>query len=236
MKEQNEVYLTLQDLNISIETWFELNQEYAIPLYIHIKDINEYDEKVSNYKIDILNKSYRINKLDSPFKNEILQYNIKKTMDYYLKFIDERKLFNGKSFSETLDFPIYDLFDEGEFRNFVNEINHYIHKVKFMFLVEAKLLLEYDRKFPKHYTPKENDTPEDVKENTCYPIGMTMIQGEIEYPSNILFEENINKPVSQHSFREVQLKAMYIHMKNKIEGFLNSYQAWKMEKDRPKSK
>ena len=236
MEKKNDI-TTLQDLNVSIQTWHEikLDKTYLIPLYIHIKDISDYKENIIEYKVDIMNDDHKLNLISNPFKRELLQYKMKQDMDYYFRFIDKRKLYEGKSFEENLGVSIYDLFNEGTIQGFINEIEYYINKVKFMFLTKATLLFDFDRKFPQHYKPKDSGMSQDVKENVIYPVGMTMVQGEIEYPSNIIFDENIGVAVIKHSFREVQLKAMYIHMKNKIEGFLNSYQAWKSEQDRPKS-
>ena len=237
MKELNN--LTLQSLNIAIESYFVLNDNLTIPLYIDIADINDYEYNTETYKVDILRQNVRLDITENPFESQIIKYKIQEILNYYFKFIDTRKLFENSTLNffaylEKYNIDKYDIFDEAEFQRFRNEVTFYINRVKNKFLDTAKELLEYDREFPEQYKPKENDMPQDVKDNIVYPIGMTMIQGDIEYPSNIIFPENIGKSVSEHSFREVQLKAMYLHMKNKIEGFLNSYQSWKMEKDRPK--
>lgn len=237
MKELNN--LTLQSLNIATESYFVLNEDLTIPLYIDIADIIDYEYNTSQYKVDILRNNVRIDNTGNPFEAELVKYQVYNILDYYFKFIDKRKLFenctlNFFEYLEKYNIDKYDIFDESEFQRFRNEVGFYINQVKNKFLDKAKELLDYDRDFPKQYNPKESDMPQDVKENIMYPLGMTMIQGDIEYPSNIIFPENINKPVSEHSFREIQLKAMYLHMKNKIEGFLNSYQSWKMEKDRPR--
>ena len=236
MKELNN--LTLQSLNIAIESYFVLNDNLTIPLYIDIADINDYEYNTETYKVDILRQNVRLDITENPFESQIIKYKIQEILNYYFKFIDTRKLFENSTLNffaylEKYNIDKYDIFDEAEFQRFRNEVTFYINRVKNKFLDTAKELLEYDREFPEQYKPKENDMPQDVKDNIVYPIGMTMIQGDIEYPSNIIFPENIGKSVSEHSFREVQLKAMYLHMKNKIEGFLNSYQSWKMEKDRP---
>jgi len=233
--------LSLQSLNISIESWFsfEVNKvQYNIPLYIHIKDIYEQEEEIIPLKMDILRGDFRLNKTESPFFQKLLEHKLLTSMDEYLIFIDKRKLFTNEdgdkvSFLEYIDIDIRDILDEATFISLRDELIYYINYLKSEFIERCKILLDYDRDFPKHYKPKDNDMPQDVKDNIVYPIGMTMLQSDIEYPSNIIFEENVNKPVNQYSFREIQLKAMYLHMKNKIEGFLNSYQAYNMEKDRP---
>lgn len=240
----NEKIITIQDLNLAIQSWFTFqvnDKEYDIPLLINIKDIDDYEEEIIPYKIDILRGDFRINQLDNPFNEELLEYNILNSIDYYLRFIDNRKIFkneDGKrvSFLETLNCDIKELIDESIFIDFRNEVLYYVNYVKIKFIEKCKELLDYERDFPKHYVPKDNKLPDDVQENIRYPIGMTMIQGEIEYPSNVIFEENIGKCVTKYSWRETQLKAMYLHMKNNIEGFLNTYQSWKMEQDRPKTK
>ena len=226
--------LDLQSLNIYIETWFELSAG-VIPLYIHIKDINDFHEEGVALKIDTLRGDTRLNKTDNPLQSELLGNKVAESMDYFLKFVDRRKLFNGKSFEEANNINLREDLDEGDFVRLRDELIYYINYIKQEFIERCKLLLDYDRQFPQHYKTK-NEMPKDVSDNIIYPIGMTMIQSNIEYPSTILFEENIGKPIAQHSFREVQLKAMYIHMKNKIEGFLNQYQSWKIEKDRPQTK
>ena len=233
--------LTLQSLNISLESYFVLNEDLIIPLYINIADINDYECETISYKVDILRQSVRMDITENPFESKLIKYKICEIYDYYFKFIDKRKLFNIDNeelnffeYVEKSGINKYEIFDEAEFNRFRNEVTFYINQVKYKFLIKAKELLEYDREFPENYKPKDNDMPQIIKDSIIYPLGMTMIQGDIEYPSNIIFPENIGKSVAEHSFREIQLKAMFLHMKNKIEGCLNSYQAWKMEQDRPK--
>jgi hypothetical protein len=235
----------LQDLNIAVQSWFEFHindQVYNIPIYVHIKDINDYDEKNIPYKMDILRTDFRLNLTDNPFNDYYLRYNLLKEMDYYFQFIDRRKLFkdeNGKyvDFFTYIGFDLREEIDEGTFIGLRNEIQYYINYTKIQFIEKCKLLFDFDREFPEHYKAEDSKMPEDVKENMAYPLGMTMVQGSIEYPSNVIFPENIGKSVVEHSFREIQLKAMYIHMKNKIESFSNNYQSWRIEKDsKPKTK
>jgi hypothetical protein len=239
MRQQNLNNISLQSLNIAVESWatfyFE-DEDIHIPLYIHIKDIREFHENTILYKMDILSHSMRKDETKSPFEEEMLEYKSKEVIKEYKKFIDHRPMFDGKPFLEALDFDLFEELNRDNLSQLITEIDFYIAYVRDEFINKCKELFDYDRKFPKHYKPKDDKMPQDVKDNCVYPMGMTLVQGYIEYPSNIIFPENMGKPVAEHSFREIQLKAMYLHMKNKIEGFLNEYQGWKMEKDRPKPK
>ena len=91
-------------------------------------------------------------------------------------------------------------------------------------------ILDYNRSFPNLII--EDTMPKSYKELLIYTNEMSKFQSGIEYSPVIIFRENIGKPLIEFSWREVELKCVYISMKNKIEGFLNTYQAWKMEQGR----
>lgn len=228
----------LNSLNNSLRCWSELEVNdgiFLVPIHVHIKDISDYKEDISDFKIDILRESVSLNETNNPFIKEIYTEDYKSILESYFKFIDNSKLYenNSMDFFEMLEkykMDKYQIFDEGNFVQFKKEIDYYVNKIKFEFLVNCRELFEYDKEMPDIYV--RDDMPKNIREAVNYPLNMTMLQSDIEYPSNIIFPENIGKARIEHSFREVQVKTMYLHMKNKKEGLLNKYQASKIEEQK----
>ena len=67
-----------------------------------------------------------------------------------------------------------------------------------------------------------------------YPIGLMELQQVSEYPMSIWFEENIGKSYNEWSWREKQLKKMYITTKVRLENFRELVKAKQFEIDMPK--
>ena len=108
-----------------------------------------------------------------------------------------------------------------------NEIDYYIGIIKNTFIKNTIKILDYERNFPVFNI--SDSFPEKYKEFITYTNEMTKYQSGIEYSNVIIFPENLGKSLSEYSWRELEFKSLYISMKNKIEGFINSYQSWKME-------
>ena len=94
--------LNLYELNMYTETWVTINN-VDIPLFIDIANVDECMEYKNDIKIDIYNTDLRINETDNPFKVELVKYHNIKEIKKYLKFIDNRPIFKGKSWLNMMD-------------------------------------------------------------------------------------------------------------------------------------
>ena len=228
--------LDLNKLNMAIESYVEI-KGVIIPLYIHLKDINDYKEHIEFKKIEIIRDNIKLDKTEHPFRKQIELYKKMQEIKYYLDFIDNRPIFNGKTWKEVFlgidkDDDIVDglvkigfsLFD---FIKLKNEIGYYIQYLKKECVKTIIELLDYERAFP-NITLKDNKMKQ-YENYMTYTQHMSILQNAFEYTNAVLFPENLGKAYFEYSFRELQLKVMYISMKNKIEGFINKVQSKLME-------
>jgi len=229
---------TLQSLNVSIESWFELTEDITLPIFIDIASIKEYKNNIENLKMDIQRSDFRLNKEEDPFEKERKEYSIKEEIKRSLQFIDNRKMYGGKTYiqeyfevddaDQLLDLLINSGIQMDILIRLKIEISYYIERVKFKFLVNAKEVLDYDRQFRTIVLKQE--TPEDIAKHSQYSQEMSKIQSSMEYNDSIIFPENIGKSFIEYSWREIYFKVLYISMKNKIEGFMNKYKQHEIEK------
>jgi hypothetical protein len=243
--EKESSIVTLQDLDIAYSSYCEIDDGVYIPLYIHVKDISsEYIFSDKLEKVEIIKDGIRVDKTGkTPFLDFYLQDLNKKTRLAYFKFIDSRKIFEGKKFIEyaydcdTIE-KFYDKimnlgFTNTMFNKLKVEIEYYINKVKSEFRKKCRDFFDFDRKFPEYVKlKKEDEIPKDIEESMIYPYGMTLVQNAFEYTNSVIFKENKDKALIEYSWRENEFKVVYISMKSKIEGFTNKYQIYRTEKER----
>ena len=233
---------TPQSLNVSIQTWYNLSEDYNLPIFIDIADIRDYSNIPSKMKIDTARNDYRINQTDSPFKKVYEKYKLRQDLLRCLSYIDKRPIYDGKTFiqheyevdtvEELLDILIESGIQADTFVMLKQQLNYYIDKVKFNFLINAKEILDYDRDFTKFAL--KDETPQHIAKQMIYSPLMSHFQSGMEYTDIIIFPENIGKSFMEYSWREVSFKLMYISMKNKIEGFGNKYQQHRTDEIRNK--
>lgn len=230
----------LSKLNIYNETYVTIN-DIDIPIYIHIRDIKPFDsEHVNNFKLDIIQDDMRVDETDSPFEGYYKKHKQEKKIRYYLQFIDNRPIFDGKTWlqhmlSDNYSDDILLSMDKlgmsySMYIRLVNEINAYIQNIQAKCLEVIKDVIDYNREFPNITLKKESGLKQ-YQEYLSYSQAMSVLQSNMEYTNSTLFEENIGKAFFDYSFREIYLKVMYISMKNKIEGFTNKAQSKQMERD-----
>ena len=231
----------MEKLDIAIQSWFDVG-DFNIPLYIHIRDIDRYQPDTLDKKIDLYRDELRVNLTENPFQENIRMLEFKENILYYLRFVDSRRMFN--SLKDNFAYHFYRArnveelyyalmqagFTETNFINMTNEIIFYINQIKTLFIQRVIELLDYDRKFPTLHLKEK--MPKQYQELLQYTNDMSKFQSGIEYSPVIIFPENLGKPLIEFSWRETEFKCLYISMKNKIEGFLNTYQSWKMEQSR----
>lgn len=243
---------SLSDFNISVRSFINLN-DLIFPIKIHIKDIVDDEDDEEYYKVNFIeNKDdfkYSINTDDEYFKEEYEATKLKKKLLKIHKFIDfeminydnkniaySLKLIHGydiSNFEEFVDF-IYTtpgFFSPDDITKSIFEINFYIGRIKNKFIDVAKNKFDWDRNFPNLKLKSDGMIDEYHKKFMVYPELMTGLQPVSEYPMNVWFEENIGKAFNQWSWREKELKKIYITMKSKIENFSERAIHFNREKD-----
>lgn len=243
--------ITFDKLNISIRSFTEVGG-LIFPLKICIKDISQEREDIIDYKVEFISNKdddfvYNVDTTQSPFYKEIEMLDLKQKTDHLFKFIDHSiRDAKGKSVCDYLNIYTSDDFFEfivdNEFISIDNvikmlyEVNFLVAKVKGMFLERAMDFLDWNRHFPNIKLKQESRIPESFKEATMYPSSMIGLQTVSEYPMEVWFSENVGKSYSEWSWREVELKKMYITMKTRIENFRELLKAKEMEDSMEKSR
>jgi len=221
----------LQEFNFYHEKTIEVGR-YVIPLKIHIKDINDsHITRIRNRRYgEVLDMSQ--NHFDKAY--EELEKDAK--IQYYLKFINtEDKLFKNNltfltyNYLKNID-DILDKIDLKDFQVIVNSVDDIMKDMIVEFFDIAKSFLGADKIQPSISLEKTNDVLWDkVMAYLDRPQGYLIAQLGIEFRGTPFFKENIDKAISDWSFRELQLHLMYISEKHKTDGTLEKYKAKKQE-------
>ena len=229
------------------------------PIIVNISNIydNQFPE-IMEYKVDFIsNKNgelkYNIDKTDFPYKEQVEISELRNKIYYIHSFIDFSliNVYNehlGDLTKKVLDLNIYNKEDffiyvmqndnihEDDITRIMYEINFLIVKCKNIFVERAIKYLDFDRVLPGITLDKKSQLVDQYKDYMEYPIGLMELQQVSEYPMSIWFEENIGKAYNEWSWREKQLKKMYITAKVRIENFRELVKAKQFEIDMPKKK
>ena len=229
------------------------------PIIVNISNIydNQFPE-IMEYKVDFIsNKNgelkYNIDKTDFPYKEQVEISELRNKIYYIHSFIDFSliNVYNEHlgdltkkvldlNISNKEDFFIYimqnDNIHEDDITRIMYEINFLIVKCKNIFVERAIKYLDFDRVLPGIILDKKSQLVDQYKDYMEYPIGLMELQQVSEYPMSIWFEENIGKAYNEWSWREKQLKKMYITAKVRIENFRELVKAKQFEIDMPKKK
>lgn len=248
--------IDFNNLTFSIRSFTKLNDLF-FPLKIDISNIydNNFPE-IINYKVDFIsNKNnellYNVDFTEFPYKREAELYELKCKIYFIHSYIDFSlineynedisKLIitqHNLNIKDKEDFFKYITLNpninEDDIARIIYEINFLIIKCKNIFIERAIEYLDFDRVLPSIVLDKKSQFLESNKEYMEYPIGLMELQQVSEYPMNIWFEENKNKAYSEWSWREKQLKKMYITCKVKLENFKELVKAKQFELDMPK--
>lgn len=231
---------SLNDFNISVRSFINLN-DLIFPIKVHIKNIVDEKEDEEYYKVNFIeNKNdfkYSIETENTLFKEEFEATSLKKKLKKIHIHIDfEMVNYNNLNISQIVNQLYgYNIIEFDEFVNFIYktpgffnaeditkaiyEINFYIGRIKNIFIEKAKNIFDWDRNFPKITLKSDSIIDDAHKKFMIYPEIMTELQPAAEYPMNIWFEENVGKSFNQWSWREKELKKIYITMKSRIESF-----------------
>lgn len=228
------------NLNIIIRSFTKVNG-LVIPLKVDIADI--YTTKTKNnriYNISISDKSrqkdaekmeYTIDKTKSPFQKEYEQLRIKSSIRDIYKFVDnEIATESGKTFFELLDikgeedfvsfFMQSGICSAYSFGKVKDHIGFLKEKAKKLFRQEVVRLFELDKDLPKIKLDSDKYSPDKrYTKHLNYSEPMVSLQSVSEYPMETWFEENQDKPYFEWSWREQEIKRLYITAKNRIDTY-----------------
>ena len=226
------------EFNIALNSYFKINEYFVIPLRIDIKDINfkDYDEIFLN--IDKSNNEIVID-YDNPFLEALEKSKLKKQFINVFKFINTYDdLFEEGNIFQHLDINSHEqLFDyfcsigftENEFMALHKKIIDDVNLVSDIFMKRATkyIRLNQDKKIDRGKPVFNNSSKADIKnydieQTQTYTKLQTMMEYHNETP---LFPENINKAYSEWSWREIQLRLMYVMRKSIIDNEIESFKA-----------
>lgn len=246
----------INSLNLSVRSFININDLF-LPIIVDIKNIVDKEEEIEYYKVVFMeNKDdfkYAVDTTENIFEDQIKNYEIKKKLLFIHKFIDfeiidssnnnvgitMNKLFdyditNGESFVNMI-FSLPNFYNEEDIIKAVYEINFYIGRIKNKFIEKAKQIFDWDREFPIVRLESDNLIDPNLKKHATYPFAMLELQCVSEYPMAIWFSENYGKAYDEWSWREKELKKMYITMKNRLESYTERIIAYSSEQKRNSS-
>lgn len=244
------------NLTFSIRS-FTMLDDLFFPIIVNISNIydNNFPE-IIEYKVNFISNKdgelkYEIDKTDFPYKEQIELFELKNKIYFIHSFIDFSLINTNNENVSALIKKIYNLDitkKEDFFTYFINnsnikeeditrimyEINFLVIKCKNIFIERAIDYLDFKRQLPGITLDKKSQLIDQYKDYMEYPIGLMELQQVSEYPMSIWFEENIGKSYNEWSWREKQLKKMYITTKVRLENFRELVKAKQFEIDMPK--
>ena len=241
-----------QELNIILRSHIDIKDVF-IPLEINIENIAEEGYNVSHYKIqDLTIKKSEITYTIDTTASELLarEYNYKdflRTLKYIWKHIDTElqdenpaNLISRLKITTFEEFKVLvmesDIIDISDINRMLDTIMFYENKVKKMFTERAVELMEIKKEYPEIQLKKDDFSMFVSKYNDYYQYNyfMTSLQSVSEYPMGIIFPENIGKAYSKFSWREQELKRLYLTAKHVKDNFKETVKAKAMENNREK--
>jgi hypothetical protein len=224
-----------------------------VPLHIHISKIQD-TEKYSVPKYNnVIKFDFEKNLEDQTFDHdffygkfkELLQmrFILSKIYEFidldsinYLGYLDAFIDFTTKeSFVDRIiqdeNTDIYDL------QKAYQELLYYITKVKEMFLNDAIEKLEALKEYPDIPTdndPSKTNTHKKYKQHMSIGYEMISLQCLIEHSGEILFPENKDRAATEYSWREKELRRLYMKRKTEHDNFTEAVKSAIMDEMRPK--
>lgn len=188
---------------------FKLNGDITLPFLFHIKDIKD--------------KSVNETQLSREYK-QLLEYKkLKNIIDDIITFIDIDLFLIDKSDVEELkdiefieDNLIYDKYRVKD----IYELGKLITKLE---LTEIELydikeyILDEQNKLIKEFLNILHSEMENGKKTEHLSEAFMSIQVCAEFGNNVIFKENIDKCMSEFSFREIETKRAYLSRKYEVE-------------------
>jgi hypothetical protein len=243
----------MSNLNIVIRSYIEI-YDLILPIKIDIADIKDDgqifidDFIISDIVTTKENVKYMLDKTETPFINAYKFDKIKDIIRKIWKFVDkdletsiENNIINLLNIQTYDDFEFFmlrfDLISYEDIKRIIDIIIYYEANIKYRFIEEAKNLLELDKEYPNIPLKKDEFSSFIEKYNEYYKYNYTMtsLQSVSEYPMDIWFPENVGKAYFDWSWREQEMKRMYVTAKHIKDGFKDTVKAKAMELSRESS-
>jgi len=117
------------------------------------------------------------------------------------------------------------------------KINNMINIVKHKYSKKIIELLSVDAQEPKiPLKATDYHVEESWTEFMSYDFNMITLQIGAEFPMSVWFSENIGKSLTDMSWREHELKRLYLTKKHKVEDFKETVKAYNMDRIQNKDK
>lgn len=188
---------------------FTLEGDITIPFIFHIKDIKD--------------TSVNETKLSKEYKNLLEYKKLKNLIDDIVNFIDIDLFLIDKSDVEQLnninfieDDLVYDKFkvkDIYELNKLINELclsENELYSIREYIIDEQNTLI-------KEFLSILHIEMENGKKTEHLSEAFMSIQVCSEFGNNVIFKENMNKCMSDFSFREIETKRAYLSRKYEVE-------------------
>lgn len=237
----------LDSLEICYYTTIQLN--VPLPMKIHIGRVKSYTAYIiprfDIYKYDVKTNSedrayvHTNTSFYSKFK-EILQ--IRSMVGIIFDFLDVdtiEYLQIGIIPTDKEEFISYVLNDQAisptTLQEAYSELQHYIEKVKQDFLMKAIEILEINKEYP------EIVLLDDLSDSAIYKnnkealkpnINQITLSTFIEFAGHVIFDENKGKACNEYSWREAEIRRLYIKKKSDEDNFIEKVRSKVLEEKR----
>lgn len=242
--------MDLRDLNIRLRSSFEVDDlVFLLDVDIaKIKSTLDYNEEY--YKISFPTEdkdkiSYISDTRENPYRHWIGHTKMKRAIGKISAFVDiETECYGGKNILDDLGFSsrkqLTNFFSEiltmDDAIRIIQEIDFYISKVKLKFSKVAMELLELDKQYPSITLKNKLDLSKEQKGCMTYTYAMMSLQPSMELSSTIIFPENINRAYMDWSWREQEIKRLYLTSKTRKDNYTERVHAKKHEEMMSKKK
>lgn len=220
----------------TIISYFHFSEDFVLPLKVDISDIQIKESKVRFLKAKKENNTLMVDMTNSPYKHEYEYVKFKSEILEYLDYVDcESKLFDKSkhnllehleltSKAQLLDFLIEVV--EVPMSSFIelrNEIEGYKSVLMGNFMERLKEFMAYNDNLPTWKPDTKGINPSNY--DTSFTQTYIKTQSIVEYGSGIIFfKENIGKSLSEFSWRELQLRLMFLNRKSQVDSEQNRMQ------------
>lgn len=219
-----------------IYSYFNFSEEFVLPLKIDIADIRFKEYNSKQFKAKRENNTLIINKIESPYLKQYEYAKFKLEILEYINYIDcESKLFdNGKhnllehlelkDKIQLLDYLI-DVMEVpmSSFIEMKSEIELYKGILISNFMDKLKEFMDYNDNLPTWKPDMKGINPANY--DTSFTQTYIKTQSMIEYGNGLVFfKENIGKAFSEFSYREIQLRLMFLNRKSQVDSEQNRMQ------------
>ena len=219
-----------------IISYFEIAEDFILPLKIDIADIRIKQENIKQVKIKVENNTLNINKMPSPYETQYAYLKFENDTLSYMDYIDcDSRLFEGntKNLLQHLGLKnklelVNLLIKEMEvplqvILNLKQEIELYKSNLMNSFLNRLKEYLIFNDNLPEWKPDTKGINPKNY--DTAMSQTYIKIQSMMEYHNSTpFFAENKGKSYSEWSWREIQLRLMFLNRKNQTDSEQNRMQ------------